>query len=138
MDWPWRFLALITEIPPHAWDALVPRGRVHAGVVDRVGELVGRLPDSGIGAHPAVLGARTLQGLTTAVHVTDLLDEVDAWCETGWPRRFTEEPSSGHWEPTMVFAGAALAAARIADRRPEHSALFAEAAHRLARRAVGD
>lgn len=136
VDWPWRFLALISAIPPHAWDAISPRGRVHERLVDRVGELAGSGP---LVPHESVLGARLLQGLAYAGAGTALLGEVDEWCATGWPGRWPRPQAHRRWDEAMIFAGGALAAARLADLgegRVEQHAALAEAAHRLAVRAL--
>lgn len=130
-DWPWRFLALIAAIPPHAWNAISPPGRVHARLVDRVALLAGPGP---LVPHESVLGARLLQGLAQAGAGVALLAEVDEWCAMGWPARWPRPEPHRRWDEAMIFAGAALAAARLADR-DRHSAL-AEAAHRLAQRAL--
>ncbi len=136
VDWPWRFLALISAIPPHAWDAISPRGRVHESLVDRVGLLAGSGP---LVPHESVLGARLFQAMVHTGAGPGLLGEVDEWCATGWPGRWPRPQAHRRWDEAMIFAGGALAAARLADlgeeRAEQHPAL-AEAAHRLAVRAL--
>lgn len=137
MDWPFRFLALIASIPPHAWGAIHVRGRIHERLVDRVGEVAGFLPHPL--PHESVIGARLLQGLATSTDGATLLEEVDHWCDTGWPRRWPAPTTARRWDEGMLFAGAALAAARLADaveHSPGRHLALAAASERLARRAV--
>ncbi|NHA68882.1 hypothetical protein [Phycicoccus flavus] len=136
VDWPWRFLALITAIPPHAWAAIPQRGRVHERLVDRVGEVVAHLPYPM--PHEAVIGARLLQGLAAATRGAGIAEEVEHWCVVGWPSRWPAPSHTRGLDEGLLFAGAALAAARIAESS-EHREVreeFARVAERLAVRAV--
>lgn len=147
VDWPWRFLALITDIPAHAWDAITPRGRVHESLVDRFADVVGVLSHRSP-PHEAVLGARMLQALVAAAAQgrgggdgVAILAEVDVWCVAGWPRRWPRPEVPDAWDDGLVLAGAALAAARLAadpafPGDPRLRDCLADAAHRLAIRAV--
>ena len=65
MDTSWKFLAKINAIPPQAWDAIVPRGRVHERLLDRVGEMVTLNPQP-LPPHESVIGARLVQSLTSS------------------------------------------------------------------------
>ncbi|HET7762354.1 MAG TPA: hypothetical protein VFL46_08345 [Phycicoccus sp.] len=149
---PWRFLALVSGIPPTAWDAIVPRGRVHPSAVARVSEAV----SSEVGPfrpHESVIGARLLQGLVAASHAPThpgpravaaaehLLVEVHAWCRTGWPGPWPAPHAWADFDRAMVFAGGALAAAHLADRHghlPVVQEALGVACEVLADRALAD
>jgi hypothetical protein len=145
----WRFLAKIATIPPSAWDAVVPAGRVHPSAVERIGEAVSREVGSAR-PHEAVVGARLMQGLAgstvgrgtagrrvTAAHA--LVVEVEDWCRAGWPRRWDAPHRWADFDRSMVFAGGALAAANLADRHeplPTVQDALALAAELLAERTL--
>ena len=149
METSWKFLAKINAIPPQAWDAIIPRGRVHERLLDRVGEMVSLNPQP-LPPHESVIGARLVQSLTSAAIIivsgrqpcgaaAGLLEEIDDWCGTGWPRRWPRPRPPKGWDEGMVFAGGALAAAQLADQYdhvPEMQEALGAAASRLADRAV--
>ena len=117
-----RLLAKIATIPPSAWDAIVPRGRVHPAALERLAEAMTRRPGT-LPAHESVVGARLLQGLVgPGALVRDggeaeghaLVDDVEDWCATGWPPRWTAPGPSTRYDRSMVFAGGAVAAAHLA------------------------
>jgi hypothetical protein len=144
----WQFLAKINTIPPQAWDAIVPRGRIHASLAYRLADVV----DGGSSTHPheSVVGARLLQSLVSsaapatgrrdAIAGADaLLAEVELWCGTGWPKRWPPPNPPIGWDEAMVFAGGALAAAQLAEHYGDVPALrdaLGRASDRLAARAV--
>jgi hypothetical protein len=145
----WKFLAKINAIPPQAWDAIIPKGRVHERLLDRVGEMVTLNPQP-LPPHESVIGARLVQSLTSSAIIvvggreagaagSALLEEIDDWCGTGWPRRWPRPRPPEGWDDGMVFAGAALAAAQLADQYehvPEMQDALGAAASRLAEQAV--
>jgi len=149
VDTSWRFLAKINAIPPQAWDAIIPKGRVHARLLDRVGEMVTLNPQP-LPPHESVIGARLVQSLTSSAIIVvggrepgsaggALLAEIDDWCGTGWPRRWPRPRPPQGWDEGMVFAGAALAAAQLADQYdhlPQMQEALGTAASRLAEQAV--
>jgi hypothetical protein len=70
---------------------------------------------------------------------TTLLADVDAWCGSGWPKRWAPPNPPLGWDESMVFAGGALAAAQLAGSYADAPAMreaLGRAADRLAARAV--
>ncbi len=117
----WRLLAKIATIPAPAWEAIVPRGRVHPSTVERLADPV--TPDCGsLPTHESVVGARLLQALVRPVARGHdgreagrvLVAEVEDWCATGWPLRWRPPPPTTDYDASMVFAGGAVAAAHLA------------------------
>ncbi|HET7762558.1 MAG TPA: hypothetical protein VFL46_09390 [Phycicoccus sp.] len=145
----WQFLAKIGGIPPRAWSAIAPRGRVHPGVVDRLSDAVAA-DARALAPHESVVGARLLQVLVSTARTrgrgadaeagaSALLADIDAWCGTGWPKRWPPPNPPLGWDESMVFAGGALAAAQLAGSYADVPAMreaLGRAADRLAARAV--
>jgi hypothetical protein len=66
--------------------------------------------------------------------------EIDDWCGTGWPGKWPRPKPPKGWDESQVFAGAALAAAALADQydhSPEMQEALGAAAEQLAEAAVG-
>jgi hypothetical protein len=101
--------------------------------------------------HESVVGAQLLENvLVSAIIIVGgrgadegaavLRAEIDDWCGTGWPRRWPRPTPPKGWDEGMVFTGAALAAATLAeqyDHAPELQEVLGAAAEQLAEAAVG-
>lgn len=140
----WKVLAHIGRIPPEAWDAIVPHGPVGRHVLDRLGDVA--LNPQPLPPIEAAVGAKMVDTLlfTSIIivggrHPSDaFLAEIDDWCGTGWPKKWPRPKRRGEWDEGQLFAGAALAAASLAEQY-EHDAemqkVLGVAAERLAARA---
>lgn len=143
----WKVLARMGHIPPQAWDALIPQGPILSAVHGR-GEAVALNPQP-LPPLEAVVGAQLLQNvLTGAIIVVGgregagerLLEDIDDWCGTGWPRKWPWPRPPEGWDEGEVFLGAAVAAAGIAEQYAHDAEMqdaLGAAAERLMDRAVG-
>jgi hypothetical protein len=146
----WKVLSTFVDIPPEAWDWLVPHGPATVSVVHRRGDAVSLNPQP-LPPLAAVAGARLLENvLVSAIIIVSgrdagegaaaLRTEIDDWCGTGWPRRWPRPRHAAGWDQSQVFAGAALAAAGLAaqyDHFPEMQEALGAAAEQLAEAAGG-
>jgi hypothetical protein len=146
----WKILSKFVNIPPEAWDWIVPHGPVSAHVVNRRLDAVALNPQP-LPPHESVVGAQLLENvLVSAIIVVGgrgagegaavLRAEIDDWCGTGWPRTWPRPRPPKGWDDGMVFAGAALAAASLAeqyDHAPELQEALGAAAEQLAEVAAG-
>jgi hypothetical protein len=141
----WKALSRLTKIPPEAWDWIVPQGPVAARVVTRRTDAVSLNPQP-LPPHESVVGAALLENvLVSAIIIVGgrgqgdgagaLRAEIDDWCGTGWPGRWPRPKPHKGWDDSLVFSGAALAAAALADQydhAPEMQEALAAAAEQLA------
>ncbi|HYN66636.1 MAG TPA: hypothetical protein VES93_07080 [Ornithinibacter sp.] len=146
----WRVLAKFVSIPPEAWDAIIPHGPVTARVVPRRVDAVALNPQP-LPPHESVVGAQLLENvLVSAIIIVGgkgagegagvLRAEIDDWCGTGWPGKWPRPKQRRDWDQSLVFAGAALAAASLAeqyDHAPEMQEALGAAAEQLAEAAGG-
>ncbi len=146
----WKILAKLVSIPPEAWDAIIPHGPVNARVVTRRFDAVALNPQP-LPPHESVVGAQLLENvLVSAIIIVGgkgagegagaLRAEIDDWCGTGWPRKWPQPKPRRGWDESLVFAGAAVAAASLAeqyDHAPEMQEALGAAAEQLAEAAVG-
>ena len=145
----WKALARFGRIPPEAWDWIVPHGPIgwravadvrHIGIdADAVALNPQPLPP-----HESVVGAQLVENLLVGAIIVvggregggkAFLDDIDDWCGTGWPRRWPKPKPRGEWDDGLVFAGAAVAAATLAEQyehNPELQEVLGQAAERLA------
>ncbi len=140
----WKSLAHVLRIPPQAWDAIVPQGPVW--------RVAGRFEEVELNPQPlppreAAIGARMLESLLWSSIIIvggrdgggrSLLDEIDDWCGTGWPKKWPKPKPRHDWDESQLFVGAALAAAALAeqyDHDPEMQETLGAAAERLLERA---
>ncbi|GIL35079.1 hypothetical protein LG324_19500 [Phycicoccus jejuensis] len=140
----WKALAHVVRIPPQAWDAIVPHGPAWS-VVGRFDEV--ELNPQPLPPREAAIGARMLESLLwTSIIIVGgrdgggraLLDEIDDWCGTGWPKKWPKPKPRHDWDEGQLFTGAALAAAALAeqyDHDPEMQDVLGAAAERLLERA---
>lgn len=143
----WKFLAKIGAIPPQAWDAIVPQGPLRVTpLVQRHGAEASLNPQP-LPPVEVQVGALQLQNLLVSSiiivggrgGVGAFLEDIDDWCGTGWPRKWPRPTSPGGWDESLVLAGAALAAAGLADQydhAPEMQEALGQAAERLAEQSV--
>ena len=83
----WQFLAKIGGIPPRAWSAIAPRGRVHPGVVDRLSDAVAA-DARALAPHESVVGARLLQVLVSTARTRGRGADAEAGhVDSGGPRK---------------------------------------------------
>ena len=146
----WKVMSKFVKIPPEAWDWIIPHGPAFAHVVNRRIDAVALNPQP-LPPHEAVVGAQLLENvLVSAIIVVGgrgagegagvLRAEIDDWCGTGWPGKWPKPKPRRDWDDSLVFAGAALAAAGLAeqyDHAPELQEALGAAAEQLAEAAGG-
>lgn len=144
----WKALARLGLIPPRAWDAVIPHGPVLAGAARR-GDAVALNPqplppvEAEVGAdlmRGVLYGAIIVVGGRGASPGAALLEEIDDWCGTGWPRRWPRPKPPRGWDDGQVLAAAAVTAAGLAaqyDHDPEMQEALGAAAERLMDAAAG-
>jgi hypothetical protein len=146
----WKVMSKFVKIPPEAWDWIIPHGPVTAHVVNRRGDAVSLNPQP-LPPLESVVGAQLLENvLVSAIIVVGgkgagegagvLRAEIDDWCGTGWPGKWPRPKPPKGWDESQVFAGAALAAAALADQydhSPQMQEALGAAAEQLAEAAVG-
>lgn len=147
----WKILAQFVKIPPQAWDYIIPKGPIHGSFTPRLGEHVALNPQP-LPPHEAVVGARLLENVLTSAIIIQggrggsgdagrmLMTEIEDWCGTGWPGKWPKPKGLDGWDDSLVFAGAALAAAGLADQydhNPEMQEALGAAAEQLAGAAGG-
>ncbi len=146
MEASWKFLAKIGAIPASAWDAIIPHGPVQGRLVHRLGAEAALNPQP-LPPVEAQIGAVQLENLLVSAIIivggrggtSAFMEDIDDWCGTGWPRKWPRPKSATDWDESVVFAGAALAAAGLADQydhAPEMQEALGKAAEQLAERAV--
>jgi len=146
----WKVLSTFAKIPPEAWDWIIPHGPVTARLVPRRGDAVSLNPQP-LPPVESVVGAQLFENvLFSAIIVVGGRDagegagalraEIDDWCGTGWPGKWPRPRPTRGWDDSQVFAGAALAAASLAeqyDHSPEMQEALGAAAEQLAEAAGG-
>lgn len=143
----WKVLAKLGAIPPQAWDAVIPHGPVghlwggvtyvHFG--DEAGLNPQPLPPRNVLTGARILEAIVLGRVAAGATADAFLMDIDDWCGTGWPKRWPLPPKAREWDESLVFAGAAAAAAQLAaqyDHFPEMQDALVKATEQLADRAA--
>lgn len=142
----WKSLAKLGLIPPEAWDAVIPHGHLLARVGGHDAVALNPQP---IPPLEARTGADLMRGvLLTSIIIVGgkdggaraLLEEVDDWCGTGWPRRWPWPTPPKGWDDGQVFAAAAVTAAGLAaqyDHDADMQKALGKAAEMLMDRAAG-
>ena len=144
----WTFLAKIGAIPPEAYDAIFPQGPLQHGHVVRQRGVEVSLNPQPLPPVEVEVGAVQLRNLLLSSIIivggrggaSAFMEDIDDWCGTGWPHRWPHPKASAGWDDSMVFAGAALAAAGLAaqyDHAPEMQEALGKAAEQLAAQSVG-